>query len=161
MTRLSYTLLHEGQNETFIEDTIIARCATLQSPLNVEVRASFSPTLLSPSTPRCAFFFCLQPSDAIARAVALTLLESNLIPCLQCKGMCKEYLDTMISDHQKGLSNSTICFRLKLCYGYNITPDAIPALNPPQSLLAPSPSQDDDHRRYAPLAADSSRIYMP
>lgn len=58
MTRLSYTLLHEGQNETFIEDTIIARCATLQSPLNVEVRASFSPTLvLSPSTPRCAFFF--------------------------------------------------------------------------------------------------------
>lgn len=32
--------------------------------------------------------------------------------------MCKEYLDTMISDHQKGLSNATICFRLKLCYGY-------------------------------------------
>lgn len=73
----------------------------------------------SPSVSFCnAFFLCLQPSEVIARAVARSVQSSHLIPCVQCKGMCKEYLDTMISDHQKGLSNATICFRLKLCYGY-------------------------------------------
>lgn len=39
MARISYTLLKEGQNETQIEDVILARCATLQSPLNVEARS--------------------------------------------------------------------------------------------------------------------------